>query len=78
MTRIELAEGKYTYINDNGNQRALRYGEEWRDLTGDNLIYYMGVEIQQLKLSVEQLCFAINTGTPIDEVKQDPRWENYE
>ena len=46
---IELDGGKYTYIFDNGKQKALRYGEEWRDLTGDNLIYWMAVELNDLR-----------------------------
>lgn len=49
MTRIELADGKYTVIFDEGRLSALRYGEPWRDLTGDNLIYWMMVEIEQLR-----------------------------
>lgn len=36
---ITVADGKYTVIHDDGtNFRALRYGEPWRDLTGDGLI----------------------------------------
>ena len=40
MKEIELCDGKYTIIyNDNPHEfKALRYGEEWRDLTGDNLV----------------------------------------
>jgi cell division protein FtsB len=49
MLKLELAEGKYTYIYENGNQRALRYGEEWRDLTGDNLVYFLAHELDQLR-----------------------------
>mgnify|MGYP001585190004 FL=1 len=34
--------GKYTVQEENGtNFKALRHGEEWRDLTGDNLIASM-------------------------------------
>ena len=48
--RIELDNGKYTYcINDDGSDhKALRYGEEWRNLTGDTLIYHMGQRIAEL------------------------------
>jgi translation initiation factor 2B subunit (eIF-2B alpha/beta/delta family) len=41
-------DGKYTVINNNGVLKALRYGEEWRDLTGDNLIGAMLSEIERL------------------------------
>ncbi len=48
---INVGEGKYTliYDRDAGTMRALRYGEEWMDLTGDNLIFAMFCEIQNSK-----------------------------
>lgn len=49
-----FADGKYTIINDNGILTALRYGEPWeRDLTGDNLIYWMLVEVDRLKTELD-------------------------
>jgi hypothetical protein len=49
-TRIVLDDGKYTVIHDNGtNFRALRYNEEWRDLTGDGLVLAMAQEIETLR-----------------------------
>lgn len=47
--KIDLAEGKYTYIRYlAGEQEALRYGEPWRkDLAGDNLIYYFGCKVEE-------------------------------
>ncbi len=48
--RHDFSDGKYTVINDNGKLTALRHGEPWgRDLTGDNLIYWMLVEVDNLK-----------------------------
>lgn len=48
--QMSFADGKYTVINENGNLTALRNGEPWnRDLTGDNLIYWMLVEALELK-----------------------------
>ena len=48
--RHDFADGKYTVINDNGKLTALRYGEPWkRDLTGNNLIYWMLCEVDNLK-----------------------------
>jgi hypothetical protein len=47
---IELSDGKYKYIRyKEGGQEALRYKEPWRDLVGDNLTYFMGVEIEELQ-----------------------------
>jgi hypothetical protein len=54
----DFADGKYTVINDNGKLTALRYGEPWaRDLTGDNLIYSMLVEVDRLKQELKQELF---------------------
>lgn len=48
--QMDFNDGKYTVISDNGRLTALRYGEPWnRDLTGDNLIYWMLVEAIRLK-----------------------------
>ena len=52
MTKIELSDGKYTVVNElgeGGGFKALRYGEEWRDLTGDNLVLAMYCEIEELR-----------------------------
>lgn len=38
MMRVTLEDGKYTVLYGAGVCKALRYGEEWRDLTGDKLI----------------------------------------
>lgn len=46
---VDLAGGKYTVINRDGHLSALRYGEPWRDLVGDNLVYWMMVRIQELE-----------------------------
>lgn len=46
---ITVADGKYTLVMDPGNFRALRYGEEWRDLCGDGLIMALGHEIETLR-----------------------------
>lgn len=68
--KIDL-QGKYTYIFDNGAQKALRYGEDWRDLTGDNLVYAMACRIEELD---EQLVKAIkiieDSGVDFDEVME--------
>ena len=52
MDRIELDDGKYTVINElgkGGGLKALRYGEEWRNLAGDNLILAMFHKIEELQ-----------------------------
>lgn len=49
---ITLDNGKYTIVYDKDNnfpEKCLRYGEEWRELVGDNLIFYLCNEIERLK-----------------------------
>lgn len=53
MTKIELCDGKYTVVdelNEGGRLYALRYGEEWRSLAGDQLVYAMFCEIERLRV----------------------------
>lgn len=47
--QITVEDGKYTVIFDNGQLHALRYGERWRDLSGDKLIYALMCRIQALE-----------------------------
>lgn len=54
--KVELNDGKYTVVNDlseGGGFYALRYGEEWRNLAGDKLVYTMFCEIERLRKSKE-------------------------
>lgn len=48
---ITLDNGKYTIVYDKTDsfpEKVLRYGEEWRNVVGDNLIYHLCDEIQSL------------------------------
>ena len=56
-TRIDLVDGKYTVIIDmnNGVFKALRYGEEWRSLTGDKMVLAMFDKIVELQEEVSRL-----------------------
>lgn len=50
MDVITLCDGKYVVQHDNGmNFKALRYGEEWRSLTGDGLVLAMAQRITELE-----------------------------
>lgn len=53
--KITLYDGKYEYVSENGKQVAYRYGEIWRDLTGDNLAYAMACKIEQLEQQRNEL-----------------------
>jgi hypothetical protein len=53
--KITICDGKYTliYNDEDGNFRALRYGEEWRSLVGDKLVFAMFCELQAAQQSVQ-------------------------
>ena len=36
---LPLEEGKYTVLYDNGKIEILRYGEPWRNETGDGFLH---------------------------------------
>jgi hypothetical protein len=61
--KINLCEGKYTLINDNGKLTALRYGEYWdRDLTGDNLVYSLFVEAIRMREELDTFKSQMKSG----------------
>lgn len=47
--KLDLEDGKYTILSDDGRMQALRYGEQWRDLTGDNLVGALVSRIEELE-----------------------------
>lgn len=50
MLRVELDGGKYTVVQDEqGRLTALRNGEPWRDLVGDNLVLALAQEVENLR-----------------------------
>lgn len=61
MSKITIND-KYAVVHDNGmGLRAERYGEPWRDLTGDGLVLAMAQEIEDLRarLTMEHLIHPI-------------------
>lgn len=62
-TEIDLDNGKYKIIMDLESSpaifKALRYGEEWQDLLGDNLVYFLVCRIidqeEELKCLYEDI-----------------------
>ncbi len=58
MESIKLYNGKYEVILNETKPfvfKALRHGEEWRDLTGDNLVLQMFFRIQELEEEILRL-----------------------
>ena len=41
MDEIILADGKYRFYVDGYSLKCDRYGEKWREFTGDNAVWYL-------------------------------------
>lgn len=57
VINVTVADGKYTVLAGDLMEdfRALRYGEEWRKLTGDNLVASLAMELQEARDRIKQL-----------------------
>ena len=56
MVKVNICDGKYTIIQDaSGRTNVLRYGESWRDATGDNVVLGAAYEIEKLQERIKQL-----------------------
>lgn len=60
MDSMSFNYGKYTVISDNGKLTALRYGEKWQDLCGNNLVYWMLMDAMTLKKERNDLYDALS------------------
>lgn len=62
---VTVYDGKYTVIQDErGGLRALRYGEEWLDCTGNGLILALAQEVEMLRETVALLQRSSDHGNP--------------
>lgn len=53
--QLDLDDGKYRVLYDgDGGLRALRYGEPWRELTGDNLVFSLVYRVVELESALAQ------------------------
>ena len=71
MTKIDFENGKYTVINalsEGGDFKALRYGEDWRSLNGDNLVYAMFCEIERLR---DAISWGVSCGECWNQLAED-------
>lgn len=57
---VTICDGKYTVIQEpTGGTRVLRYGEEWRNVTGDNVIGGLAWELQEAREKIAKLEVAL-------------------
>ena len=53
---VKVCDGKYTYRQyKDGSQEALRHGETWRDLCGDNLVRCLAWELNEARERIVEL-----------------------
>lgn len=54
--KVSVNDKKYTVLFDGkGKLYAERYGESWQDLTGDNLVYWLAVELMEARDEIARL-----------------------
>lgn len=54
--RVQVEDGKYEVVQEeSGKCYALRYGEEWQDLTGNKFVLGMAYELDEARKEVEAL-----------------------
>lgn len=54
---VSVLDGKYTVVglDDGTGLRALRWGDEWRNLVGDNLVFALAWELHEARELIVQL-----------------------
>ena len=59
MIEVGCADDKYTVLIPElpceHPLKVLRYGEEWRDCTGDNLILALAAELSDARLRIQEM-----------------------
>jgi hypothetical protein len=66
---VEISDAKYTFIQyKDGSARALRYGQNWRNVTGDHLICGLAEEVHRLRIEHKQTTNAGITKEQISSV----------
>lgn len=53
---VSVDNGKYTVIMEaDGRLHALRYGEPWQDLCGNNLVYFLAAELEATRKALSEV-----------------------
>ena len=69
---VSVNDGKYTVVfHENGRPEALRYDEPWRDLSGDTLVHWLAVELQEAREEI------IRLETKVDGLERESMGDNW-
>lgn len=52
---LEVYDGKYRFVFDAKGSRAYRYGEPWRDCTGDGFVLALAQDLQEARHQRDEL-----------------------
>ena len=55
MYQIDVENGKYTFLNNSGVVSIKRYGEAWRDESGDKALLCLLQHVEELELEIKHL-----------------------
>lgn len=76
MVRVSTDDGKYTVIQDeSGAVRALRHGEEWRDLRGDKLALALAQDLDAERGRLEATWSSLVTANRTILEERERRYE---
>jgi hypothetical protein len=51
---MKFEDGKYEIVRNGSIVEVLRYGNKWRDLTGDKFVNWLIMRIEELELELQQ------------------------
>lgn len=69
---VSVDNGKYTVIMEaDGHLHALRHGEPWQDLTGNNLVYFLASELEAAQKALSEVVFKDRDGAYRTRYRED-------
>lgn len=70
--KLSICDGKYTIVQEpDGHTKVLRYGDEWRDVTGDNVIGGLAYELTAANERIKRLEEALSPFAQITDIAND-------
>lgn len=61
--KVDIENGKYTYVSHDSGAELLRHGEFWQDVTGQKVWYCAAYELQEAREERDALAAQLNRNT---------------